>query len=48
MIATVIAGKRYEIGNKLDFLKTTIEMGLKRDEFKAPLSEYIKEIAKNL
>lgn len=48
IIATVIAGKRYDIGNKLDFLKTTIEMGLKRDEFKAPLSEYIKEIAKNL
>ncbi len=48
MIATIIAGKRYDIGNKLDFMKTTIELGLKRDEFRAPLSEYIKEIAKNL
>lgn len=48
MIATIIAGKRYDIGNKLDFMKTTIELGLKREEFKAPLSEYIKEVAKNL
>ncbi len=48
IIATVISGKRFDIGNKLDFMKTTIEMGLKRDEFKAPLSEFIKEIAKNL
>ena len=48
MIATIIAGKRYDIGNKLDFMKTTIELGLKREEFKAPLSEYIKELAKTL
>lgn len=48
MIATIIEGKRYDIGNKLDFIKTTIEMGLKRDEFKEPLADFIKEIAKGL
>ena len=33
MIAQTIEGKRHDIGNKLDFLKTTIEFALKRKEF---------------
>lgn len=46
--ATIIEGKRYDIGNKLDFLKTTVEFALKRKEFAAPFAEYLKEIVKNL
>lgn len=37
-------GKRYDIGNKLDYLKTTVEFALKRKEFSAPFREFLREI----
>jgi UTP--glucose-1-phosphate uridylyltransferase len=43
MIAQTIEGKRHDIGNKLDFLKTTIEFALKREEFAEPLMKFLKE-----
>ena len=39
-----IEGKRHDIGNKLDFLKTTVEFALKRKEFSAPFLAFLKEI----
>lgn len=39
-----IDGKRYDIGNKLDYLKTTVEYALKRKEFSEPFREFLKEI----
>lgn len=42
-----IHGKRYDIGNKLDYLKTQIEFGLKREEFAEPLRAFLKEIMKS-
>lgn len=48
IMATIIEGKRYDIGNKLDFLKTTVEFALKRKEFAKPFAEFLKEIAKEL
>ena len=44
MIAQTIEGKRHDIGNKLDFLKTTIEFALKRKEFAKPLTQFLQEI----
>lgn len=41
-------GKRYDIGNKLEYIKTTIEYGLKRKEFRNELVSYLKDITKNL
>ncbi len=41
-------GKRYDIGNKLDFLKTNIEYGLKHKEIGKDLREYLKELCKIL
>lgn len=41
-------GKRYDIGNKLDFLKTNIEFALKRDDVGPGLARFIKEIAEDL
>ena len=38
-------GKRYDIGNKLDFLKTNIEFGLKRPDMADELRQYITELA---
>lgn len=41
-------GRRYDIGNKLDYIKTNIEFALKHDDLREKLSEYIKETAKGL
>ncbi|MCB1236314.1 MAG: UTP--glucose-1-phosphate uridylyltransferase GalU [Verrucomicrobiae bacterium] len=41
-------GKRYDIGNKLDFLKTNIEFGLRREDIGPGLRRFIKEIAADL
>ncbi len=42
------AGKRYDIGNKLDFIKTNIEFGLKREDIGPELAEYLKQIVEEL
>ncbi|HDQ44593.1 MAG TPA: UTP--glucose-1-phosphate uridylyltransferase GalU [bacterium] len=44
IIAYKFEGKRYDIGNKLDYLKTTIEFALEREEFAAPLTAFLREI----
>ncbi len=41
-------GKRYDIGNKLGFLKTNIEFGLKDPEIGEEMKKWIKEFAKGL
>lgn len=42
IMANTIEGKRYDIGNKLDFLKTTVEFALKRKEFAQPFYKFMK------
>lgn len=37
-------GKRYDIGNKLDFLKTNIEFALRREDVGPGLREFLREI----
>jgi UTP--glucose-1-phosphate uridylyltransferase len=46
IIASVIEGKRYDIGNKLDYLKTCVEYGLKRKEFSEPFLEFLTDLIK--
>ena len=46
IIANVIEGKRYDIGNKLDYLKTCVEYGLKRKEFSTDFIEFLQELLK--
>jgi UTP--glucose-1-phosphate uridylyltransferase len=41
-------GKRYDIGNKLDFIKTNIEFGLKHKEIGKELKKYLKELCLEL
>nr|WKN39052.1 UTP--glucose-1-phosphate uridylyltransferase GalU [Tunicatimonas sp. TK19036] len=43
LICNTIEGKRYDIGNKLDFLKTTVEFALRRKEFSADFLKFLKE-----
>ena len=40
----IIEGKRYDIGNKLDYLKTVVEFALKRKEFAGQFSTFLREI----
>jgi UTP--glucose-1-phosphate uridylyltransferase len=44
IVACAIEGKRYDIGNKLDYLKTCIEFALMRKEFKEPLMKFMKQV----
>jgi UTP--glucose-1-phosphate uridylyltransferase len=46
IVSVTIEGKRYDIGNKLDFLKTTVEFALKRPEFAEPFKKFLKDIVK--
>jgi UTP--glucose-1-phosphate uridylyltransferase len=39
-------GKRYDIGNKLDYLKTNIKFALERKEFRSEILEYMQQIVK--
>ena len=48
MFGLRFAGKRYDIGNKLDFIKTNVEFGLKRDDIGEELADYLKRIVKEL
>jgi UTP--glucose-1-phosphate uridylyltransferase len=41
-------GRRYDIGNKLDFIKTNIEFGLKHKEIGEELKAYLKHLIDSL
>jgi UTP--glucose-1-phosphate uridylyltransferase len=42
--AHAIEGKRYDIGNKLDYLKTIVEIALKKDDISEEFLNYLKNI----
>jgi UTP--glucose-1-phosphate uridylyltransferase len=39
-------GRRYDIGNKLDFIKTNLLFGLERDDLREDLKAFISELAR--
>ncbi len=41
-------GRRFDIGNKLDFLKTNVEYGLAHPDLGADFRQFIKSIASSL
>jgi UTP--glucose-1-phosphate uridylyltransferase len=41
-------GKRHDVGNKLDFIKTSVLYGLRRQDIGDSLSRWIKELAQGL
>ena len=41
-------GKRYDIGNKLDFLRTNIAFALRREDLRKPFADFLRETVKNL
>lgn len=42
ILSYTIEGKRYDIGNKLDYLKTIVDFALKRKEFSEPFLEFLQ------
>jgi UTP--glucose-1-phosphate uridylyltransferase len=44
MFAYVYEGKRHDTGDKLGFLKATVEFALKREDLGGPLREYLKSL----
>lgn len=48
VFARNFTGKRYDVGDKFGFMKTSIEYGLTHPEVGEPLKEYIKELGKQL
>lgn len=42
--ALIFDGKRYDMGNRLGYLKANIEFGLRDEELAAPLKEYLKTL----
>ena len=45
MWAYVYEGKRYDTGDKLGFLKATVEFALQREDLGGPFREYLKSLA---
>lgn len=44
MYAYIFEGKRYDVGDKLGFLKANVEYALRKDELKDEFKEYLKSI----
>ena len=44
MYAYVYEGRRHDTGDKLGFLKATVEFALKRDDLGRPFREYLKTL----
>ncbi|MGL6132113.1 MAG: UTP--glucose-1-phosphate uridylyltransferase, partial [Fusobacteriaceae bacterium] len=43
VLAYNFEGKRYDIGNKIGLLKANIEFGLRHEELKSELKDYLKD-----
>jgi UTP--glucose-1-phosphate uridylyltransferase len=41
-------GNRYDVGNRLGFVKATVEFALKRDDLKSEVTEYLKGLVGTL
>lgn len=48
MYGLVLDGQRFDIGNKLDFLKTNVAFGLNHPELGADFRAFLKQIARDL
>lgn len=48
VFAKYFIGNRYDIGDKFGFIKATIELGLKRNDISKELSDYIKDLSKEI
>jgi len=47
LVAAPIPAKRYDTGDKLDYLKANVEFGLKREDLGPAFLAYLKELVAN-
>jgi UTP--glucose-1-phosphate uridylyltransferase len=48
LLASCFEGKRYDVGDKLGYIKANLEFALMSDEIGKETAEYVKELAKRL
>ncbi|WP_243302333.1 UTP--glucose-1-phosphate uridylyltransferase GalU [Geothrix oryzisoli] len=48
LVAAPIPAKRFDTGNKLDYLKANVEFALKRDDLRGDFTAYLKDLVKGL
>ena len=48
LVAAPIPAKRYDTGNKLDYLKANVEFALKREDLREDFTAYLKELSRSL
>lgn len=48
LVAAPIPAKRFDTGNKLDYLKANVEFALKREDLRGDFSAYLKSLAEEL
>jgi UTP--glucose-1-phosphate uridylyltransferase len=48
ILGLLLAGKRHDIGNRLDFLKTSIEFGLQRPDIGADLAAFLSKTVNDI
>lgn len=48
LVAAPIPAKRYDTGNKLDYLKANVEFALKRDDLRSDFTAYLKDLVRGL
>ena len=47
MLGVVFRGRRYDTGDRLDYLKTVVTLAAERDDLAAPLLAWLKEFTAN-
>jgi UTP--glucose-1-phosphate uridylyltransferase len=47
LVAAPIPARRYDTGDKLDYLKANVEFGLKREDLGGPFLAYLKDLVAN-
>ena len=47
LVAAPIPARRYDTGDKLDYLKANVEFGLKLEDLGAPFLAYLKDLVAN-
>lgn len=48
MQACVFSGRRYDVGDQLGFIEANIEFGLRRDDLRPKLADYLKDLVASL
>jgi UTP--glucose-1-phosphate uridylyltransferase len=48
MYAYVFEGRRYDVGDRLGFLRTTVEFAMKKKDLREPFRKYLEGLMRRL